>query len=79
MYIVGWNTSGYLPEMDPIEVDSFEDAKAILVEELDRAGDVADTTAEHDDYDDVARDVETWIYPDEVIVNYTTAYWIHEE
>jgi hypothetical protein len=34
-YVAGWNMPGYLPEMEPAEFDSFEEAKAFIVDELE--------------------------------------------
>ena len=33
-YIVGWNTPGYLSDGEPIECDTFDDAKCCLIDEL---------------------------------------------
>lgn len=60
-YIAGWNTPGFLPETEPTEFDTFEDAVGFLEDTVDRfwdedltdhADDVTD-----DDVDDVWRPV----------------------
>jgi hypothetical protein len=33
-FIYGWNVPGYLPEMEPLEADSFDAAKAGLIFEI---------------------------------------------
>lgn len=52
-YIAGWNMPGYLPEIEPVEFDSFKEAKKYIVEELFRymhelydAGELDDGEAE---------------------------------
>lgn len=35
-YVAGWNMVGYLPETEPVEFDSPQDARAYLTEELGR-------------------------------------------
>ena len=36
---VGWNMPGYLPEMEPYKCETWEAAKALMIEEMDRIGD----------------------------------------
>lgn len=38
-YVAGYNQPGYLPEMEPQEFDTVEDAVDFLVEEFERAED----------------------------------------
>lgn len=45
-YAIGWNMPGCLPECEPFITDSLEDAKAILVEELERYADEIYPTVE---------------------------------
>jgi hypothetical protein len=42
-FIVGWNMSGYLPESDPAEFDTEEDALSYLREELNAWLDIGDS------------------------------------
>jgi len=39
MWVVTWNQPGYLPEGDPIECDTYEDAVDALREEIERYAD----------------------------------------
>jgi hypothetical protein len=34
-YVAGWNQPGYLPESEPKEFDTFEDAREFIADELD--------------------------------------------
>lgn len=35
-YVAGWNLAGYLPETEPETFDTLEDARAYLVDEVER-------------------------------------------
>lgn len=39
MYTIGWNMPGYLPEMEPYTVDTADEAKRAMIDELDRYAD----------------------------------------
>ena len=45
-WVAGWNMPGYLPETEPESFDTWEDAHAYIVGELERAWDMG----EDDDY-----------------------------
>lgn len=47
-YVAGWNMVGYLPETEPVEFDSPQDARAYLTEELGRWMDQAYDNDEHE-------------------------------
>lgn len=62
-WLAGWNMPGYLPETEPVEFDSREDALNYLFAEAERwaeyAYDGADcnATPESDAYDDLAASI----------------------
>ena len=39
MFVAGWNMPGYLPEMEPGEFDTADEARDFLVDEINRIGD----------------------------------------
>jgi hypothetical protein len=45
-YTIGWNMPGYLPEMEPYTVDTADEAKRAMIDELLRHADQANTEAE---------------------------------
>lgn len=54
MFIVMWNQPGCLPEMEPTAVESFGEAKVMIVEELDnrieeRENELMEDMADEDD------------------------------
>ena len=59
-FACGWNQPGYLPESDPVMCDTFDEAKELITDELDRAADDAYTagtsTNEFDEGIDTAED-----------------------
>ena len=46
-WVAGWNMPGYLPECEPVSFDTWREAHAYIVEELERAWDYSGTD---DDY-----------------------------
>lgn len=56
-FLVGWNIPGYLPSMEPMEADSFGEAKIMLIDELQRSDD--------DDTALLAEEVNLWTYDPE--------------
>jgi len=53
-YIAGFNQPGYLPESEPEEFDTFDEAKDYLVNEMERALDDSDEESS----DDLESDIE---------------------
>jgi hypothetical protein len=45
MWVAGWNMPGYLPENDPAEFKTWEEARSYLMSELN-------TVSDQEDYDD---------------------------
>ncbi len=41
-WVAGWNMPGYLPETDPVSFDTWEEAHAYIVGELERAWDMGE-------------------------------------
>jgi hypothetical protein len=41
MFTAGWNQPGYLPESDPEDFEDFDDAKEVILDEIDRTADNA--------------------------------------
>lgn len=41
-YTIGWNMPGYLPEMEPYTVDTADEAKRAMIDELLRHADQVD-------------------------------------
>jgi hypothetical protein len=56
-YVAGWNTPGYLPEMEPAEFDNTPDAFAYLITEVERMWDEDMSTPEG--YEDMGD--ERWL------------------
>jgi hypothetical protein len=42
-FVAGWNMPGYMPDSDPAQFESAEDARAYIIETIKRAEDEADT------------------------------------
>ena len=61
MYVVGYNTPGYMPEMEPYECDTLESAREALLDELDRAADFAcyESNALTMEYESAIKDLRT--------------------
>lgn len=50
----GWNMIGYLPEMDPsYPFESFQDAKASMIDDLERAAENMDSWVEPHECEDI--------------------------
>lgn len=45
-WVVGYNMPGYMPDNEPSECDTFEEARDCLIGDLERAADEADTDTE---------------------------------
>lgn len=45
-WIVGFNMPGYMPDSDPHECDTFEEAKECMIEDLEHSAESADETTE---------------------------------
>lgn len=53
-YIAGWNMPGCLPEMEPAEFKTFEEAKQYVVDELEACLDACDDESDPDLIDEWA-------------------------
>lgn len=49
VYVVGYNMSGYLPEMDPYATTDYESAQRFMIDELKRSEDFHDMGPEDDE------------------------------
>lgn len=81
-YIVGQNMVGYLPESEPYAYSSWEDAKAGLIWEVDRAGDHLcdgdeDMRAEADELSGEMEDLNLSNGPEWGTVVGYMSYWIN--
>ena len=56
-YVAVWNIPGCLPEMEPMEFDSFDEAKRAIIDALKEAEDGAETEAEAEKFCHLAEDV----------------------
>jgi len=63
-FAVGWNTPGYLSDGEPIECETFDDAKRCLIDELLHDADNASTERKAEDLAAMAEDVNLWSSPD---------------
>lgn len=79
-YAVGHNMPGYLPESTVSVVETFEEAKAILIHDLKFQEDYAADESEAEDYCAAAEDVNLWSSPDSIYVGShpELAWWIME-
>lgn len=75
IYVIGSNIPGYLPDSDPYETSSFEEAKSDLIASLLCEADYAINDEDAESYTDAAADVRSWTGPDTVYVC-GRAYWI---
>jgi hypothetical protein len=88
-FSAGWNMPGYMPETDPQQFDSFEDAREYIADELDRAADhVYDTDPSlAEAYDQAIRDLNASSGPEWGDILPTSdsefdlgiSYWINRE
>ena len=84
-FIAGWNMPGYLPEMDPVDFDDFEDARDYVADEIDKTADNAyqtNDTATQNDAENAIDDTNDWnasdgpywqVYADQYV------YWVEEK
>jgi hypothetical protein len=78
-FVAGWNMPGYLPDTEPFTFDSFEEAKADVIEEL--RTDVFHLEAADAPLDrirpfvEAIAEVESWTEPNSIEVG-LWAYWI---
>lgn len=77
-YTAGWNAPGYLPDSDPGEFDTFDDAKRYIIEELKRQEDEAGEDDEElaEDFAALAEDVNLESEPFSVMGPDGYAYWV---
>ena len=59
-YVMGWNVPGYLPEMEPEIYETFEDARAALIETLLLFADTSHRKTHRADYGKLAGFVANW-------------------
>ena len=80
-YVAGWNQPGYLPEMDPAHLDSFDDAKRYIIDSIkcheaeygfDEQEDVAEELCH------LAEDINLLDRPFEVLAVDGWVYWVME-
>lgn len=57
-YTAGFNMAGYLPEVDPVEVDTFEEARDYILSELDEHLSIIDFTLDSAPEESLEEDVE---------------------
>ena len=58
MYTIGWNMPGYLPEMEPYTLDTADEAKRAMIDELERAADMSDAVNDHSIAEDLSNAAE---------------------
>ena len=59
-YVIGFNMPGYMPDMEPYQVDTFDEAKRCLISELKIAEDDADSEESAIEFSLEAEDVNLW-------------------
>lgn len=82
MFIAGWNQPGYLPESDPEEFDTFDEAKRYIIDEIKRAEDDAGDSDDEELAEDLcalAEDINLESDPFSVLAPDGFAYWVTEE
>ena len=57
MFVALWNLPGCLPEMAPMEFETFDEAKRAIIDELKSREDQADDEEEAEDFCHLAEDV----------------------
>lgn len=75
MYIAGHNMCGYLPDSEPYECDTFEQAKGIVIETLQNLLDELDVPAEIEALEEFIEQVKLQTEEFTVIHNHN-AYWV---
>ena len=75
---------GYLPEIEPAEFDTFEDAKAFIIAEMKSMEDSVETETEAEVYCHEAEDVNLWAECDSPHAHTSHAlfgyvYWVQAE
>lgn len=57
IFIAGYNMAGYMPETEPSEFDSFDDAKRSIIHTIKRFEDEAETETSAENFCELAEDV----------------------
>lgn len=57
MFIAGWNQPGYLPESDPAEFDTFDEAKRYIIDEMLQLADEVESEDDAEEISGAAEDV----------------------
>jgi hypothetical protein len=79
-FIAGFNQPGYLPDNDPEEFDTFEEARDYLADELDRAADDATEGGDlADALEESADEIREETGPFSYLAADGYAYWVTEE
>lgn len=60
MYSAGWNMPGYLPEMDPMEFGTFEEAKQFILNELTFAEDATENEEDAEEFCHMAEEINLY-------------------
>lgn len=76
-YTIGWNMPGYLPEMEPYTLDTADEAKRAMIDEMLHTADLADIEDEAEALTHAAEDLNL----EDVSLGwsntvYDMAYWI---
>ncbi len=80
-YAAGWNMPGYMPEMDVVHFDNFDDAKQYIIDELLNQADQSGALDEEDlaeDYNEAAEDTNLESRPFSVGPLDQYIYWVDE-
>lgn len=69
-YVAGWNIPGYMPESEPVEFDTFEEARDYIVSEIENDEECADvhvTEAQEqtEPFEVYTREYVYWVTPAE--------------
>ena len=76
-YIAGYNMSGYMPDTEPTEFDSFDEAKRAVIADLKYFEDTTDNERHAEDFCAAAEDANLESRPFSYIVR-GWAFWVQE-
>lgn len=79
MYVALWNMPGCLPEMEPMEFETFDEAKRAIIDELKAAEDRAESEDEAEDFCSLAEDVNLESRPFSVVAPDGYAYCVDQQ
>lgn len=77
IYVAGYNMAGYMPDSEPAEFDSFDDAKRYVIDVLKTFEDEAYVEAHAEDYCAAAEDANLENRPFSYMVR-GWAFWVTE-